>query len=321
MISEQAVDYGLNKRFEQQIALKESALAALLGPTVIVDVAIIGSDTFLREGAAMGILFQWRNNTALALDIQQQRSEALKAQPKGKEEKLTIAGKQVSLISTPDSRLRSFYVADGDFHFVSTSRALVERFLETAPSKDQKTGKGAFGASVEFRYARQIMPAERDDTVFVYLSRAFFRNLMGPQYQIEMKRRLRSATEMEMIELAREMARAEGHPADTIEKLIEADVLPSWFGQRIDGSKIELVDGEMFDSVRGARGSFLPIPDVPLEKITRSEATTYSQFLETAAGWGEPDPLIAGLRKTSSRQRNGTRGHRLASCSLVAAQL
>ncbi len=304
LLSEQAVDYGLNDRFQQQIGLKESALAPVVGPAVIADVAIIGTDTFLRDGAAMGILFQARNNLLMANDLQRQRGEALKANPGATEEKLTIGDRQVSLISTPDNNLRSFYVADGDFHLVSTSRAIVERFLETgAKGKNQPAGQTSLGASAEFRLARANLPLERDDTVFVYLSRSFFRNLMGPRYQIEILRRLRSSVEMELVRLAQLMARSEGRPAGTIEELIAANALPTWFGRRADGSLLTLRDGELFDSLRGVRGGFIPIPDMPPSRITRSEAQAYEKSLTVAAdSWGELDPVFVGIRRSDSQR-------------------
>ncbi len=161
----------------------------------------------------------------------------LKKEKEAKEEKLKLAGKDVSLISTPDNRVRSFYVVDGNYHFVTTSRALAERFLETGRKEaDRPIGTTSLGASAEFRYARSILPVERGDTAFVYLSRAFFHNLMSPHYQIEMVRRLRSATEMELALCARLLAQGEGRPAETIEQLVAADVLPAGFGRQADGS-------------------------------------------------------------------------------------
>ena len=48
-ISERGFDYGLNKRMERQLGIKESKTAELFGDAVIADVALIGTDTFLRE--------------------------------------------------------------------------------------------------------------------------------------------------------------------------------------------------------------------------------------------------------------------------------
>ena len=299
LISEQAVDYGLNKRAQDQLGLKESALSEVLGPAVISDVALVGSDMFLREGAALGVLFEARSSLLLGNEIKGQRSALLSAAKDAKEEKLTLAGKPVSLISTPDNRVRSFYAVDGDYHLVTTSRVLAERFLQTG----QKDGQGrSLGASAEFRYARGSMPLDRGDVVFIYLSRAFFENLMGPQYQVEMVRRLRSATEMELVLLAQLLAKGEGHTAGTLDDLIAADVLPAGFGQRSDGSRLEFVDGRLTDSMRGGRGTFVPIPDMPLERISPSENQQYQDFLAGAAKWGVPDPVLVGIRKSAGKK-------------------
>ncbi len=304
LVSEQAVDYGLNDRFQRQIGLKESALAPVVGPAVIADVAIIGLDTFQRDGAAMGILFQARNNLLLGSDLQRQRNESMKAASGATEEKLTIAGRQVSFMSTPDNSLRSFYVADGDFHLVSTSRKIVEQFLATgAAGKDQPAGQGSLGASAEFQMARLNLPLERDDTVFVYLPRAFFRNLLGPHYQIEMLRRLRSSVEMELVALAQLLAKGEGRPTETLDELIAADALPAWFGRRSDGSRLTLEGGQPVDSLRGVRGGFIPIPDMPDTKYTRSEAQAYEKTLaDASSSWGDLDPVFVGIRRSESQR-------------------
>ncbi len=79
LLNRRGLDYGLTARVERQISLKESALSELLGPTVIADVAMVGGDLFFREGAAVGMLFQARNNFALSSDFTRQRAETLQA--------------------------------------------------------------------------------------------------------------------------------------------------------------------------------------------------------------------------------------------------
>ena len=198
LIAERGLDYNLNNRMQHQLGMRESAMAELLGDKVIADVAMIGTDTFLREGAAIGILFHAKSNFALANDLQQQRLAAAKEDKTAKEEKLEIAGHAVSFVSNPDNSIRSFYVADGDFHFVTTSRKLVEWFLATGAGQHE-----SLGASGDFHLARTNLPLARGDTVFAYFSPAFFHNLLDAHYQIELDRRLRSAVEIELFQIAR----------------------------------------------------------------------------------------------------------------------
>jgi len=293
LLSVRGLDYGQNARIERQLVLKERALAALLGPQVIADVAVIGSDTFFREGGAFGMLFEARKNGGLARDIVQQRSALLASDKNVTEQKLTIAGHEVSFLSTPDNEVRSFYAVDGDYHFVTTSRTLVQRFYEAGE------GKGSLAQSRAFRHARSTMPLDRQDTVFAYLSDEFFRNLVSPEYRVEMTRRLRAAGDLELLKVARLAAKAEHEPEVTVDELVERGFLPAGFGLRPDGTEPRLLStGEAVDSLRGQLGAFTPIPDVFFDRVTASEAQAYDEFARLyQSQWQQMDPVVAGVRR------------------------
>ena len=87
----------MSERMEQQLVVKQTALGRMLGGTLISDVAMVGSDMFMREGAAFGLLFEARNAFLLSRDFTTQRAERLKATKGATEETVTIAGKKVSL--------------------------------------------------------------------------------------------------------------------------------------------------------------------------------------------------------------------------------
>jgi len=320
----------MNKRVQNQLGLETNVLADLLGEQVIADVALVGRDTFTREGAAIGILFQAKNNRILNNDLMQQRRRALDATidsgaagSGGTDQSLTIAGREVSFYATPDNRLRTFYAVDGDFHLVTTSRAMIEQFLSLR--EPAAGGRGSLASSAEFHFARQAMPLSRNDTVFVYLSAAFFEGLFHPQYQIELQRRLRSVTDIELLMLARLAARSERLGGESLSELVSAGLLPRGFGRRPDGSgpvvkgeadkgeadkgeadKGDRDDGErdkgevIIDSRRGARGTFLPVPDVPIAGITPSEAARLEQLnARLASQWRRMDPLLLGIQRTA----------------------
>ncbi|MBN1852767.1 MAG: hypothetical protein JW829_08580 [Pirellulales bacterium] len=293
MIAVRGINYHLHERIEQQLGLKQTALAEILGPTVIADIAIVGSDVFLREGAAIGILFQARNNLLLGNDIRQQRKEAKSRYPDATEETFSIDGHEVSYISNPGGTMRSYYAADGDFHFVTTSRTLIRRFLETGH------GTGALGQSDEFRHARTVLPVERNDTIFAYLSDAFMSQMVGPHYRVEMTRRMRSLAEMDMVRIARLAACAEGLAAHSIEELVLAGLLPPGFGIRPDGSRLIETEGQWTDSLRGARGTFVPIPDISVQRVTAREAAAYERFGAVYQNeWKRIDPIMAAIQRT-----------------------
>ncbi len=294
MVTLRSHNPGRSARFQRQIALKQSALAEIFGEQAIADAAIIGRDLFQSEGAAMGILFQARNNLILRNDLMAQRADAATAlKDQGATiETLKIAGRDVSFASTPDNRLRSFYANDGDYHLVTTSRRLVEEFFEAGQ------GSRSLGQSASFHHARTIMPRSREDTIFVYMSPEFFQGLLSPQYRIELRRRLQAVTDLELIKLARLTAAAEQAPHDTIEQLIAGGYLPAGFDRRSDGSGPILENERALDSLRGARGTFTPVADIPLKAVTEKEASDFTQVVGFhQEHWQQMDPLMVGIKR------------------------
>jgi len=292
LVASRGLDRGTRQRFETQLAVETTALARLLGDTLIADVAIVGSDFFLQEGGAYGLLFQAKNNLLLGGDFVRQRAERAAKMPGVSLQQVKIDGRDVSLLSSPDGRVRSYYAADGDYHFITTSKGLVQRFFAT------RSGQTSLGASREFRYARSVLSLGRKDTVFVYLSSALLRHLASPAYRIEMGRRLEALADLELVQLATLASATEGKPGETIEDLVAGRFLPAGFGPRADGSRTVLEGGEVRDSLRGERGAFVPIPDVEVSRVSRSEAAMYRQFSDfLRSQWGRLDPVLIGIQR------------------------
>jgi hypothetical protein len=296
ILSSRSADYDMAKRIERQLALRESALSRYFGGAVVKDVAIIGTDTFLREGAAIGILFQARQNSLLKNQLDSIRKDILSENSSVQESSVTINGRSVSLLSSQGNSVRSFYIQDGDFHLITTSSWIVQAFLETAKS----SGK-SLGSLKEFRYARSRINSS-EEGMFIYMSDPFFRNLVGPAYRVEMTRRLQSITELQMLALTRLAAMQEGISSPSVSSLTEKGFLPKGFGIRHDGSNPTLgQDGSAADSKRGALGSFLPIPDIKIDKVTSAEAEAYEEFAEAYDGiWTNMDPVF-GLLNNSKK--------------------
>ena len=301
MVALRGHDAGLDAKTQRQLALHESPLSELLGGTVIADVALIGRDLYMQDGAAMGMLFQAKNSLILSTDFQQSRSADLAAnKDRGATlETVDIDGNKVSFLSTPDNYLRSYYAVSGDYHLVTTSREIARRFLELTSS-----GK-SLGNLPEFQHAREMMPTDRDDTIFAYFSSPFFRGLVSPQYQIELSRRLRAATNLQLVTLAKLAAASEGKPTDTIDDLIGGELLPPSFGRNTDGSGPIVERDRVIDSLRGGQGTFEPIPDVELRGVTADESARYSaQALYYQENWRQMDPLMVGMKRYALGEGN-----------------
>ena len=281
----------MNEQIERRLGVKQNALAKLLGETVIEDIAIVGRDAFFDEGPALGVILHAKNNLLLTSDIQRQRREAfVRETPNGaKEEQIKILDREASMMTTPDHAFRSIMVSDGDFHLVTTSLEIAKRFIQT------RDGEGSLGATQEFRSLRKQFANTRKDTVFAYFSSYFFQGLLTPQYQIEQRRRLTSLIEMEMLTLARMAAKAEGTALTAASDLETQGYLPKGFSARADGSTILESEAGFADSLRGARGSFLPITDMPMEGVSAEELSIYESLTESWRG-RQLDPLLVAVR-------------------------
>lgn len=292
-------NYQTNARIERMLNAKTTLVGRLFGESVISDMAIIGQDLYLQEGPSMGVLFEAKNIRMLRSSMEGERRTALKQfQSQGATiTEVTLEGKKVSLLSTPDNRLRSFMVEKGNYLLLTTSKQIATRFLQVdEPSK-------SLAGSDAFRFARYTMPTSNDYSVFIYFSSEFFRNLVSPHYQIELRRRLKAIASIEIADMAKHVAYAERDVLDnsyydSIDSLIEGGYLPPTFQNRIDGAQTQLVNGAWHDSLRGVRGSFLPIADVELEECSREEYEAYQkQAHYYATEWQETDPFMVGIRR------------------------
>lgn len=294
MVAARGQDAKAGDRLRRQLSLPQTVLSKIFGSQLISDVALVGRDLYLQDGAAIGVLFQARNGTLLGVSIRQQRNQILASERDAGVtlENVKIAGQDVSFLSTPDNQIRSYYAIKGDYHLVSTSRDVIERFLVL------KNGQGSLASSPEFRRARAAMPLTRDDTIFLFLSSRFLGGLFTPEYQIELNRRLHALVDLELVRLAQLAAATEKQPAATVDDLIAGGFLPSGFGRQPDGSGPILEADRVIDSLRGARGSFLPIPDAD---VTHASARENEQFLALAQAqllrWQSLDPISVAIRR------------------------
>ena len=323
MILRRGIDRAAAKRSQQQLSLHENALAKILGPQVISDAAIIGLDPFTAHGAGIGILFQAKNSFLLGQDLNRQRLEALQEFSSAEQSIVQIADRDVSLIATPDGRVRSYYVQSGDFHLVATSSKLIERFLEAGQ------GQRSLATLPSFLQARQRLPLERNDVVFAFLSEKFFQNLCSPHYRVETLRRVRSAREPLLLEMAGLAAVTENLALPTTAEMIAADLLPTHFAARADGSALEVSEEHVIDSLRGAPGFFVPVADMIVADVSADEAAAYRQFVEKfQKEVGQMPPIAVGIQRSTLAEdgegaegREDDKGGETLAIEVVAAPL
>jgi|GEM_PF-2942917 hypothetical protein len=305
-VAGRGVDYQRVRRSEERLCLRPTGWSQLLGRHLggqvenlaVADVALIGLDLFQPEGSGLGVLFQARSEPMLRAEIERQRSEAVRSgQGKVREEKLPIEGRLVSVLQSEDGRIHSFYVADGPWHLVSTSRRLVERFLQT------HSGRGCLAEAPDFRAIRAKYPPRPEQTAFWYFSEAFWRMQCSPAYLVEMRRRMQAEVDILLVQMARQAALTEGRPAESIDNLVAQGFLPPEFGPRTDGSRAVLQNGQVWDSLRGRPGYFRPIADMQVSRLSAAEAQQVEKYLRAVSAAGSRlSPMTIVFRRSEPQK-------------------
>lgn len=290
-------------RLTKQLGIQMTAMGRMLGPTIITDQAIIGRDLYLQDGAAMGVVFQPTNTFLLRSSLNNDRMTLANSSDEITLKNVKLENGEGTLMRSTDNSIRSFMVERDDFICITNSETIAERFLEVG-----STGE-SLGKTDAFRLARTLHPLSLDDTIFAYFSPEMLQGLLSPQYLIELRRRMQSEADIAMVHLARvaaasrsigqnETAPGSDTPIQDIEPLVAAGYLPVGFGERPDGSGVFTIGDRVLDTRRGARGSFLPIPDSPVESVTATEARWFEEISEA---YGQQfrsfDPIFVGVKR------------------------
>ena len=291
MIQVRGFKYKIQSKFLNQLAIQSNEWDRLFGGNLIDDVAVIGTDTYFDDGSAVGVMLHAKNSKRLKSNLTSKRKKFADNEPAVSIKEIKFGDDTIEFLTSPDNRYRSFYAVSGDCHLMTTSLLIAQRFLQAG------RGIGSLADSAEYRFARYNMPLEREDTIFVYLSTRFFQQLLTPQYQIELRRRNRIVTDIMLLEMAKLAAVNEGNNLD-VPGLIQAGYLPVGFGYRPDGGRFETVKDHWVDSIRGRRGFFAPIPDLPLKSVTTEEVNWFqerAQFFSKSIS--SLDPMLIAIKR------------------------
>jgi len=237
-------------RYERQLCLELGGLARLLGPEVIEEVALTGSDPYLREGSDLAVLFRVkpRGEEVLALYHRARQAAAAAGSSRRRQVRLEIDGVPVEGVESEDDSVRSFRAEVDGVVAVSNSFAQLERVLSAARGKSR-----SLAALDEVRFFRARYPkGDAEETALLVVPDPAIRKWCGPRWRIAHSRRLRAA------------ARLADREAERIENEVAGDSPPP----------------PARDPLYGSLGFLRPIAEIPLTEVSRQEATLYRRWRE-----------------------------------------
>lgn len=271
-----ARDFRVREKVSRQLCLENSWLTRMFGDRVIADMAFTGSDPFLKEGTALSVLFTLRDKEKFRTQMEKNYAEAVRHQT-AKRSLFTIDGMSGFSVVSPDRGISSHTLIMGNTAIVSTSLQALQRVADCAAGRAP-----ALAAADDFRYMRTIFPQNAgEEDIFIYLSDAHIRNLVGPRWKIGEARRMRCSANLALLANARLWFTAGQRREPTMPELVSGGFLGKNPLLCPDHGSYEFDrDGQPRCSLHNRQGLLTPVGEVPLEQVTRQEEARYKAFVE-----------------------------------------
>lgn len=286
----------VKERLEEQLCLKTIGLTRLLGPTVVRDVALTGSDPFVREGSDVTVMFRTRN-LVLFLDGV---DPVLQLARRKWGEKMQVAkqrhrGTVIESYVTPGREVSLHRAIVGEVALFGNSLPGLKRALDA-----QAQALPRLGDAPDFQHLRRRFPAAdlRGDAL-LFLSEAFLRRALGPEVVLGEKRRLEALTSLHLathgaLLAAWETGRLPRHHNEMLARTgLRAEELfcPGGAGAFWDPVKQRAVS-DVYGTLRFAT----PLLEVPLGRITPTEQRDYEGFRKMLDPDGKGLAAPVGIR-------------------------
>jgi hypothetical protein len=272
------------QRYERQLCLNlESLVKPLLGE-VISEIALTGSDAYLREGSDLTVLFRVAQEKKFASAI----LPGIEAARKAMGDKLTESeseheGVKIRSLVSPLREVSLHRASLGEVEAFSNSLAGLHRLIDTHKGKRKRLGD-----ALDFQYMRTVFRADdKSEDGFAFLSDPFIRNLVGPATKIKQRRRFEALTSLHMLTNGAMFSSWEASkPAQTIKDIFDHSTLSVGELTMPEGKPVAW-DGERQTAVSDAYGTIhfaTPLVEIPIEKVTKTEEQEYRRFHQEYLG-------------------------------------
>jgi len=270
-------DATLRTRFQKQICLPSMALSQLLGPAIVKEVAITGSDFYFRDGTDVTIIFETVSPELFKAAVDPLWKEALAKNREVDTATSNIAGLTIEKIVAFDRSVSAYRVFDGNTVIYSNSPVALAKVLKTRSAPET-----SLASALDYQYMRTIWPQDAaSEDGFLYLSDPFIRHLVGPETKIKEKRRVVAAGALRMIMNAAMLdGYLNGHgPTPRMDQLIDSEL--------IEGGDFLTIDGKVTwnhqtaiarNEVYGSTGFMTPLCELSIDKVTTGEHEGYNTF-------------------------------------------
>ncbi len=293
-----ATERGSLPRYLAELGIETGDLSRVLGPEVVQDFALTGSDPYVHEGSDVTLIF--RLKSPLLFRAARLLALATHGAAHGgtQNSSFTHEGVTVEVARSPDGRVRQHHAVVGELELVSNSDAAIKRVISTIQGKAPKLVD-----EPDFLYmlARDAeVPAE----VLAFIGDRFVENVVGPAQKIAEARRQVALTELTAAPVAALLyGWVHGKSPSDKNQLMKSGWLAAAELRHLDGARIDWAPGAAPRSAWGTPAALEPLIDLPaVSRVSAAERDSYAQFAQAyQARWSQYIDPIA-LRLSSARR-------------------
>ena len=275
LLSDVAEDRGLSARYETELGLGRSALARVLGPSVISDVAVVGSDPYVREGSDLTFIFRAKSKAAFELALASALAGHGSQHGGLQTNRLEYEGTSIDVALSPDGSVRQHRASVKGLEIVSNSPTAIRRVVATLVGRQP-----CLADEPDFRYMMARDRAVRAD-VLAFMGDRFIANVAGPRQRI-----LEARRQMELARLSTPGYAAllygwiYGRPPAGVEELRASRLLRPEELVHASGEAIQWSPQQGARSIWGTPAALTPLIDLETPRlVTPLERDAYAEFV------------------------------------------
>jgi len=271
----EGADYDLAWRYEAELGLRQGPLTKLLGPTVVDDLAVVGSDPYLREGSDQSFVFRVRARPAFEAALAGTLAAFGAAHGGLKSVTIDHQGTPITVTRSSDGVVRRHRAYVGGFDVVSNSLTAIKSVIDAVAGRAPRLAD-----EPDFRYMLARDAATAGD-VLAFLSDKFVGEVIGPRQKV-----LEARRQIALAELSRPGYAAllygwmYGRVPAGADEIVASGLLKREELAHAGGERIDWQPGRAARSSWGAVGGLTPLIDLPAPaKVTPSEKAAYDIFV------------------------------------------
>jgi hypothetical protein len=295
-------DRALRERYQTELALEQGELTRTFGPTLISELALVGSDPYLVEGSDLTLIFRVKNGLLFDAALAKSLQSFAALHPGGSSQKFTHESVEVTVTRSADGQIRRHRATVAGLELVSNSAGAIRRVISTIVGHAPRL---ADEPDFSYMLARD---ADQDAPLLAFAGDRFVESVIGPQQKIKEAERALALAELSRPGYAALLyGYLTGHSPASASDLVRSNLL-SAADLKPGGVAAGWQPGGVAQSSRGSTLDAQPLIDAPdITNVTASERLGYESFARSyESDWSEyVDPFA--IRATQSKSaKDGT---------------